>query len=648
MFRRWSAALVALAAITGAPVRAAAAPVGPGDWAVLEVTPWVAADGEWVVRWRIGEAVPPDAQVSLTIRQPLRGPNLRTAVSRVMGGSSTGAPLQDPINVPISAIRTGDEAVLRVPIRPRAGSSDRILIPNPGIHPVDVTLSSAGTELGRNVLFLNRLPVDSARAPLLVAPVLSVSAGPTVAPGGSISVSTADLQRAAAAAQLLNDRSAQVTVQVSPHLLAALEVVDSELTSNLVGGLRARTVLRSTWVPMDLEAWATSGRPLDIQSSVQAGDATLRATTGGPTEGRIWTVDDTIGPASLSALAGIGVRHLILDPGRVAPSRELGIDLGSTQRFIVDGSGGAIDALVLDAALAVRLRSDDSGQAAHRAATELLGMWLAAPADSRPAAVVDLTDVPTQTAFRFLETIEVPSQGVIRTVDLPRAFAESSTYLTGRRVASPLARRILDRDAVPDVGSLSSYLGQLRVRSTAVRSTMTDRTGLVPVDELLLGSQHRDLAEGDQRALLDAAARRIDDDLRSLIPPARRSVTITARTSTLPFRIENRSGRTATVTIRLRGTRLQFADGPVRVVELEPGVNNLKLPVLVRTSGQFTTVIETRTANDAVSIATTALRVRSTVVSGVGVVLAGGALSFLVIWWTLTARRSRRTRADRT
>jgi hypothetical protein len=648
MLRRWSTALVALAAITAAAPRAEAAPIGSGDWTVLEATPWVPADGEWVVRWRIGEAVPPDAQVSLTIRQPLRGPNLRTAISRVMGGSSTGAALQDPINVPLSTIRTGDEALLRVPIRARSGSSDRILIPNPGIHPVDVTLSSAGTELDRDVLFLNRLPVDQERAPLLVAAVLSVTAGPTVAPDGSTSVRAPDLQRAGTAAQLLSDRSAPVSVQVSPHLLDALRLVDPEINSNLVGGLRDRTILRNTWVPMDLEAWATGGRPVDIQDSVKAGDNTLTDATGAPTEGRIWTADETIGPASLPALAGIGVRHLILDPGRVAPSRELGTDLGSTQRFVVEGSGGAIDALVLDAALAVRLRSDDPGWAAHRAATELLGMWLAAPADSRPAAVVDLSGVPLETALRFLETIVIPSQGIISAVDLPRAFAESSTYLAGRRGDSPLTRRILDRGDVPDVASLSSYLGRLRVRSAAVRSTMADRTGLVPVNELLLGSQHRDLAEPDQRALLDAAARRIDDDLRSLIPPERRSVTITSRTSTLPFRIENRSGRPATVTIRMRGTRLQFADGSARVVELEPGVNNLKLPVLVRTSGQFTALVETRTANDAVSIATTALRVRSTVVSGVGVVLAGGALSFLVIWWTLTARRSRRTRSDRT
>lgn len=645
MIRRSTAALAACTILLGCLSAPPAASQTAGEiLTVRDVTPWVSAEGEWVVRWGISPEIPSDAQISLTIRQPLRVTDLRGAVSRVMGGGSTGAPLQDPITVPLESIRSGDEAVLRVPIRPRSGPTDRVLIPNPGIHPVDVTLSASGTSLAREVLFLNRLPERSERSPLLVAPYLAAQASSTIGPDGSVSVRAADLDSTRSVLRTLRDRSSSaLTVGLDPHLLDALEVTDPQLREDLLGAIGRRPVLRSSWVPIDIESWASTGRLVDIQSTVTAGSNTVAEATGALPAGQVWRPDMTVGPVSVSALRSIGVRHLVLDPGRVAPARELRSDLGSTQRFVVEGSDGAIDALVLDAALAVRLRGDQPGLSAHRAATELVGMWFAAPASSKPAAVVDLTGVDSETASEFLAALAIPSEGVIRSVDLARAFADSSAYTTGR-AATTLTRRLVEREDVPDVSALSAYLARLRVRMTALQSTMADRPGIAPVPDLVLGSQDRSLGQSDQRALLDAAARRIDEDLRSFVLPAERTVTITARTSTLPFRIENRSGRRATVTLRLRGTRLQFAQGPAQVVQLERGVNSLKLPVLVRTSGQFRTVLEVRTGNDVVAIGSTPLRVRSTVVSGVGVVLAGGALTFLVIWWTITIRRSRRHR----
>jgi hypothetical protein len=69
------------------------------------------------------------------------------------------------------------------------------------------------------------------------------------------------------------------------------------------------------------------------------------------------------------------------------------------------------------------------------------------------------------------------------------------------------------------------------------------------------------------------------------------------------------------------------------------------LSVVVRTSGEFTMTVQMRTADNSTLLSESTVRIRSTVVSGVGVFLGGGALLFLVIWWAMSIRRDRRAKA---
>src|SRR5262249_48058798 len=94
------------------------------------------------------------------------------------------------------------------------------------------------------------------------------------------------------------------------------------------------------------------------------------------------------------------------------------------------------------------------------------------------------------------------------------------------------------------------------------------------------------------------------------------------------------------------GNRLEANDGRPRRVTLQPGPNTIVVPVLARTSGDFRMAVEVRTADDSILLTSTDVRIRSTVVSGVGVGIAIGALAFLVIWWGATIRRDRRRRNE--
>lgn len=98
--------------------------------------------------------------------------------------------------------------------------------------------------------------------------------------------------------------------------------------------------------------------------------------------------------------------------------------------------------------------------------------------------------------------------------------------------------------------------------------------------------------------------------------------------------------------MRVRSPRLSFPDGTRQSLDLRPGVNRIDINVGVRTSGEFPLTVELATPDDQRVITKSEIRVRSTIFSGVGVILSIGALLTLLLWWVQTHRRSRRRQTE--
>ncbi len=96
--------------------------------------------------------------------------------------------------------------------------------------------------------------------------------------------------------------------------------------------------------------------------------------------------------------------------------------------------------------------------------------------------------------------------------------------------------------------------------------------------------------------------------------------------------------------IELASPKLVFPQGSSRLVTLKPKSTTVRFEVESRTSGTFPLQLKVRSADGGLLVADTQFRVRSTVVSTVGIVLIGGAAVFLALWWAVHIRRARRTR----
>ena len=640
-------------------------------------SPWVDSEGTWTATWSVVAEPPADATLDYTIHQsiPGSGTTLRAGLSAILGGGPSGPILQSRVSTPLAQLRSGSTVTLSLPIRSRSGGADRILMPNAGVHPVDVALSSSdGSALQTDTLFIDHLPATSNRPALKVGPMIAVRSAPVLANDGTVAVPAAATSAAADAAAVLGAAGpVAVSTLIDPELLAATTTptpptgADTSTTSSTTSSsttvppesgtgalerLRAAAAaagvpaIRASWVPLDMEGWATSGTLADIQAATTAGQETTAQVLGHGAEISVWPTDATIGPASIPALHSMGVEHLIVNPDRLVSRTDLGGDAGSTRTFRIESADSGIDALALDPTLTIRLHDTSlpAGEAASRVLTELAAIWFSTPSGVTPAVVLDLTGVPVDVATRVLAGLATPTTAITLT-DLPGLFAGTTASQVGKR-KDPLVRRLQPTRGSHDVGALSTQLGILRTRVTAHRSTMGVTADSDLLARLLLTAQHRDLDTAAARRYGDAVAGRVATDFAHISTPPVRTVPVTARRATLPVLINNATGHTVSVQLRFRGSRFEFTQGAIRALDLRPGSNALEIPVLARTSGDLPLVVDVRTADGAVVITQTRLRVHSTVVSGVGIVLGGGALGFLVLWWGATIRRDRRAKKE--
>jgi hypothetical protein len=609
----------------------------------------------WSARFDVVGAAPLDATVNVSIRKPLSGDEttVRARLASIRDGGDVPSALVPDIDKPIGPLLTPGQLSIDIPIRSHAGDPDRVYVPNGGVHPVVITLlDHRGAALQRTVLYLTRQPTDPVKTPVQLALVLPVHTSSVVQADSTWVVPEDGRRQLERAADLLQAHpNIAMSVQPSPNLLDALASSgtpdDHALLARLTAALQGsggREMLRAPWSALQVESWTTTGSLSDLQTPLVAGQNTVANRTGAQVQSRNWVVDPTVGPGALGSLASVGVDRLVVDPARLEPTKALGKDPGTTRAFQVEGSGKTYRALAVEPGITSDLTAPNvsPAEAAHDAITEMQAIWFADPTGVTPAFALDIDDqVPVDRVLALLSTLDTGTP-LVTPAPLSAALDRASSYVdrTTRR-ARPLTRQLQKAVGTTNVAALSSYLGQLRIRTAAYHSSMADTPGLVPLDAMLLGSQDRSLAEAQQRALLDTAARRIDTDFAAIQVPARRTFTVTSRNATLPVQFSNGLSRVVTVDVRFTGTRLDIVGGNRRVLELQPGINRLNLPVIARTSGQFTIVVRVRTVDRQVLIASTEMRVRSTAFSGIGLLIGGGAIVFLAVWWFRSWRSGR-------
>lgn len=625
---------------------------------VAAVSPWVAPDGMFQVRFAPSTDVPEGASLQWSVHQRLRSgddESLRDAVDSVMDGGSPGPVLRPTEEVPV--VDLGDPTqgiVLEVPIRSARDGSDRVLLPTPGIHPVSLRLvDGSGRRLWTEVVFLNRLPADPVLGSddrpgvVRVSLVLPVDAGPTIAADGSVDMDVEERAALASAQRLLAEvPDAPLALAIRPNLVDALvrsdEPADERALTVLSSDDGARAV-RQTYVAVDSAGLVDAGARDELVHQVHLGDRVLRDALGSQPRSTTWWLDDTVGPDVLPVLRSIGVRRLVLSPDRLRLPAAVPAEAAITRTVGLEGTN--LVALGVDGELTLRLvaSGESPGMRAHTVVTDLMASWFtAAESASRsfpgPASAIL---VPAQTDPATLRSLvaALEADGPLRP-DTGEAVPEPAE-LDGRELTASLAPRT-PADQTAAVEAARDTARQV----SGYRSMTGEADPVLPLWDALAAESLSDRTDPGARAVLNQSIRDgVAERVGAIVPPPPRRVVLTSREQTIPLRFRNGLPFPARVELTIRSPRLDVAGGESRVVTLEPGGNLVELPVIVRAPGESLLRIEVTSPDGSIVIPAEPVPVAATTISGVGAALSVLSLVFLGLWWLRTHRRNRRDSA---
>lgn len=625
-------------------------------------TTWVAPEGVFDLHLRVRGATD-DTRLVIRVFGPVSG---RGRFDQSVRGENLGTPLRT-FSEPLATLpRDGEGAVaVSLPVSATNTPENGLLLNSPGVFPVSVVLAGAtGVELDRFVTYLVRVPnADSPGAPLAVSLLVPVEAAPAHQPDGSVQFDDAALRRITTTiGALARTPSVPLAVQATPETVEALATRDQQFSTSFVrslaGALRGRQLLDRTFVNVDLGAWTAPELNAELARQLHGGSDTLAALLGTHPDGRTWVADPTVTPESISVLRFLGVDQLVVPADQLgAPPAD---DVTFARTFdILDSSGAAVRSVQTDPTLRDRLTAtEDPVLNAQLALADMAVLAFDRPAQARGVVLALPADseipVPTLDALLGGLTGRAGEPGTGgRAVVSPATLDDLFTVTDpapppGRPTARGTAFvRSYTADGSRPMGLYPSELDATRRRVEAFRSMLDPGDGAraTPLDQQVLTSGALELAAATRRDYLADVDQRVDEQFAGVAVPSGQRVTLTGRSGRIPLSLENTLDYPITIDVVLTSEKLEFPEGNTVPVTIDPlSTTRIEVPVETRASGAFPLDVSITTPDHAATLTSTRFTVRSTAISGIGLLLSIGAGLFLLVWW---ARHFRSTRRDR-
>jgi hypothetical protein len=616
---------------------------------VLEQSTWVTADGTFRLLLDAPDAADDDL-LTVTVHDAVGS---RNAFARTLTGEDLGdvAVGLDPVPLLFLPRDTGNS------ISASLGPEVVGQLDGSGVYPVDVVLSAPdGTVVHRLVTYLVRLPGDTGSPPLRVAAVLPVDASPVLRPDGTSVVQPADLARLQVVADALSDHpDLPLTVDPEPETIASLAQAEdarlAALLEQLSTGMAGRQVLGGTYADIDVTAWVNTdlaGGALADQ--VTAGTEAIDQNLALRADRRTWIAPGPTTPATLSRLAQLGVDQIVLPEQALEPLDAGIFPVALTQPFEVPTDAGELQrAAASDTALAQHAGSTgDPVLDAQHLLADLAVLYFDRPALSRGVPLTLDADELSPTFLSTLLTALQEPQAVLAGVTLDELFAAVPDAGAGGEADTsgmPLVRSLVP--VVPtDLGDYPRDLAITQLTLIGYRSLLGPQDpSLALLDRLTLVSGDATLDDAGRSAYLAQVSELVDATIAAIHAPEDQTVTLTSRTGTIPLRLLNDNAFPVEVVVDLESEQLEFPDGEQLRTTLPPGETQLDVRVETRASGAFTLEATVASPDGIIELTTTEYKVRSTALSGVGVVLSVGAGLILLVWWARHFRKLRRNRA---
>ena len=438
--------------------------------------------------------------------------------------------------------------------------------------------------------------------------------------------------------QAVGDAPGPALVQFSPETLTAL--ADPRTADGLAAIDEVRRHLEGhhldtrPWVELDVEAWRRAGEDDRIFAQYAAG-AEMLETYLGRSPGAIGRIEPSSGPETLELLRQIGITAGVVEPDRFDES-----DLARAARRPLqtrDANDVSFTVLPIDRAFEASLTGSDPELVAVHHFLELLLEARGAATDR--AIVVDLDTIDRLLLDALLTLTETtPRLGIASIGDLLAAPP-------GRNASGTVLRVDLTTEEPADVrgGASDMRLTESTLRSYVGMVAPADEP-ILPLRTLLSASMSLELDEQERRAYTDTVFATVVDGTADFGVLEAERITLATRRADLPLVVRNEQPVPINVVIRLTSEKLRLPGGGELALTLAPGDTHLSIPIESVSSGDARILVQITSPDGVLALASGSINVRSTAISGLGLIVSLISLSVLLTWWARTIWRVRRTR----
>lgn len=637
---------------------ASAAPDAP-PLQVRLLTSFVGPVGTFRVEVEL-HGLPSDTTISYSLQQQVFDRTmLERSITATPGGAAGASLLRGTASVTDGG-SAPSFAVVEFPVADRWPAPDGGVVLNaPGVYPLVLTAQGPSGDLrARLVTQLIRLPdADTSTPPLAIGLVLEHHATPSTALDGSPYLDKPISDRLLDTLRIIaRFPGIALTTVPSASTLVAAEAAGAPADS--FAALRpspTRQMLASWYAPIALDAWQNSGLTDEIGEQFDAGRSTVTRIVGTRPDPSIAVLDPTINAEGLDLLHADGATSVIVPSDRLLPVIDPATTAAPTRGFDLRGaSGQRLHAIASDPAITAALAEEnDPWAAAQRALAELSliastnrlpaqGLAVIVPSDASPDTVGALL-----AGLMYRDGTSAGGAGapLLSPVLLDDLFAitDVATTYGDDGVAAPAVRN-LRSDPPTSLGDYPESLATARRSITGLLSMIPESPGLADVAvQRALASGDRFLTEEARGAVLASAGFAVAAITDEIVMTPEQIVTLTSRSGKVPLNIENRLQVPARVHVSLRSAKLDFPDGAEFDQVLAPGTTTrIDARVTTRASGAFPLEVIVTSADTATAVTGARFTVRSTAISGIGLIISIGAGLFLLLWWLRHYRTARR------
>lgn len=639
-------ALVAALLLAVAPVAPAQTPSPDASIDLVDRPPWVAPEDEAVFLVSTsGDLTGVTVQVEVfsaldSVEELAASATEDVGVRLSLSSIGVGFLAPGPDGSQVVGLRVSAEAV----------DGATVQIVEPGVHPVVISLLGPDGEV-----------LDAIRTPLVrlgdetavwdapdLAVLLDVAAPPSLQPDGTREIDADELVELARVGALLEAHpDLDLSVAALPDTVDALGTMPDPAAATLVERLAEHDPLSVPYLPLPVPSLVDQGLAGLIAPLVERGDALLADRLAVDPARGAWVSTPPEGTEGARLLADLGFDAVVIEGTPIEDDADS--DEDEDPAPLVDAGprpiqgAGDLPGLVVDQKLSDELAAaaGDEVDAAHVALARLL----LRPVEDRGD---DEDDAPTVLVRPDDLAPDPVLAGLLDLLDDPAAPVRAGGIdLLDTEVDA-------DADPVEPVDASVPDLSEIAPRVLATAGQLDSYQGLIGpassrADDLRLQVATA-VATTTPPARRDAAMDTVEEALGTAFGSVRlggeRNLNLTSRRGTLPVTVENANPFPVDVVIRTTSDRLRFPDGRDLPVTVEAGdATRVDVPVEALATGSVPVSVELWTPDDSIRLDGRTLNVRSTAISGVGLLLSLGALLVLVVWWVRSWRRKRREAA---